>query len=178
MNAQELKKDMELVNSSIHGAVKAQWGVGHFWFGIYQECDESERLYTWTYIDVDSNNQYGTNEYYTYKTIDDLFAKHDPGGYDPWHRCLSFPDLANYNNSRRQLAQPTKDMENIIGKKIIKVTKMKNPDYDDVGWLKLDFADNTYCVIQASYTCYTGASEDEYPTDISILDTDKDLVPC
>lgn len=69
-------------------------------------------------------------------------------------------------------------MKNIIGKTIVKVTKMKNTDYDDKGWLKLDFADNTYCVIQASYTCYTGGSEDEYPTDISILNTDKGLVPC
>jgi len=102
MNAQELRKDMELVNFSIHGAVDAQWGEGlHFWFGIYQECDESERLYTWTYEDWGSDNEFGTNEYYTYKTIDDLFAENKADGFDPWHRCKPFPELPNDNNSCR-----------------------------------------------------------------------------
>ena len=69
-------------------------------------------------------------------------------------------------------------MKNIIGKTIVKVTKMKHPKFDDEGYLKLDFSDQTYCVIIACYKCYTGGSADEYPTDILMVETDKDLVPC
>jgi len=49
----------------------------------------------------------------------------------------------------------------ITGKTITKVTEMKKPEYDDTGWLKIDFTDGTHCVIYAGYFGYTGKSEDE-----------------
>jgi hypothetical protein len=67
--------------------------------------------------------------------------------------------------------------ESIIGKTISKVTRMKKPEYDDTGWLKLDFTDGTCCVIWSSYGGYTGSSEDEYPTCIGISDDVAELVP-
>jgi len=67
---------------------------------------------------------------------------------------------------------------NIIGKTIANVTEMKKPEYDDTGWLKLDFTDGTHCVIWASYCGYTGDSEDEYPTCIGISnDMEGQLIP-
>ena len=66
---------------------------------------------------------------------------------------------------------------NIIGKTITSVTEMKMPEFDDTGWLKLDFSDGTYCVICAGYGSYTGNSEDEYPTRIGISDSAEGLLP-
>jgi len=66
---------------------------------------------------------------------------------------------------------------NITGKTIARVTEMQKQGYDDTGWLKLDFTDGTHCVIWAGYGCYTGESEDEYPTRIGISDDDEGLVP-
>lgn len=65
----------------------------------------------------------------------------------------------------------------ITGKTIAKVTEMKKPEYDDTGWLKLDFMDGTYCVIVAELGEHTGKSEDEYPTRIKISDNVEELVP-
>lgn len=65
----------------------------------------------------------------------------------------------------------------IEGKTIAKVMKMENPDYDDEGWLKLEFTDGTFCVIQAGYGGNTGCSMGEYPTDIRITTDDETLVP-
>ncbi len=67
--------------------------------------------------------------------------------------------------------------ESIIGKTISKATRMKKPEYDDTGWLKLDFTDGTCCVIVSYYGGYTGLSEDEYPTYIGFRDESDDLVP-
>lgn len=95
MNAQELRKDMELVDSSIHGEVNAQWGEGiHFWFGIYQWDDEDKRVYTWSYEDGDPYSEYAKSEHYTYKTLEELFSKHDADGFE-WDRCSNFPELPN-----------------------------------------------------------------------------------
>jgi hypothetical protein len=66
---------------------------------------------------------------------------------------------------------------NITGKTIAQVTEMKKPEYDDTGWLKLDFTDGTHCVIWAGYDSYTGDSEDEYPTCIGITDDVDGLIP-
>ena len=66
---------------------------------------------------------------------------------------------------------------NITGKTIAKVTEMKKPEYDDTGWIKLDFTDGTHCVIWAGYGGYTGDSEDEYPTCIGITDDADGLIP-
>ena len=93
MNAQELRKDMELVDSSIHGEVDASWGEGiHFWFGIYQSHDEDKREYTWSYEDGDPYSDYSKSEHYSYKTLDELFSEHDADGFE-WDRLSDFPDL-------------------------------------------------------------------------------------
>ncbi len=66
---------------------------------------------------------------------------------------------------------------NITGKTIAKATKMKLPQYDDTGWLKLEFTDGTSCVIVAGYGEWTSESEDEYPTRIHIAENIENLVP-
>ena len=67
---------------------------------------------------------------------------------------------------------------NITGKTIAKVTKMKKPEFDDAGWIKLDFTDGTICIIMAGYhENYTGSSECEYPTWIEITEDEEGLVP-
>ena len=92
MNAQELRKDMELVDSSIPGEIDAQWGEGiHFWFGIYQCDNNSKRIYTWTYEDGDPYSEYAKSEYYTYNTLNELFSEHDADGFD-WVRVSRNPD--------------------------------------------------------------------------------------
>lgn len=67
---------------------------------------------------------------------------------------------------------------NIIGKTISVITKMKQPGYDDTGWLKLDFTDGTHCIICGDYGGYTGESVDEYPTRIWIQENVDGLIPC
>lgn len=70
--------------------------------------------------------------------------------------------------------------QNLVGKTITSATQMKHPNYDDNGWLLLKFSDGTECLITASYSGYTGYSEDEYPTRIGLSDTTLetiDLVP-
>ena len=69
------------------------------------------------------------------------------------------------------------EYKDIIGKTIISVTEMKKPQFDDEGWLRLEFADGTACAIVASYGGYTGNSEDEYPTLIGITGQLDGLVP-
>ena len=66
---------------------------------------------------------------------------------------------------------------NIDGKTVAKVARMKKPEYDDSGWLKLEFTDGTFCVIVACYGDFTGDSEGEYPTTIGISDSDEGLIP-
>lgn len=67
--------------------------------------------------------------------------------------------------------------KDIIGKTIASVTEMKKPQFDDEGWLRLEFTDGTACTIVSSYGGYTGNSEDEYPTFIGITDKLEGLVP-
>lgn len=69
------------------------------------------------------------------------------------------------------------DTKNIIGKTISAASLMKRDGYDDEGWLKLEFSDGTFCVVVAGYGCYTGNSNDEYPTYIDISDDISGLVP-
>ena len=60
------------------------------------------------------------------------------------------------------------DIKDLEGKTISKATQMKLKEYDDDGFLLLEFADKSKCLIEASYGGYTGDSENEYPTYISI----------
>jgi len=64
---------------------------------------------------------------------------------------------------------------NIIGKTIEKVTKIRKPEYDDPGWLKLNFTDGTHCIINAGIGSFTGFLEDEYPTFIESTNDTKGL---
>jgi hypothetical protein len=69
------------------------------------------------------------------------------------------------------------ELNHLVGKTIASVTKMKKPQFDDEGWLRLEFTDGTSCVIVASYQDYTGDSENEYPTLIKIVNEVDGLVP-
>ena len=62
---------------------------------------------------------------------------------------------------------------NIIGKTIKEVAKLKMPQYDDAGWLRLEFDDGSSCIIEAWYGSFTGESLDEYPARIDIVE-DRD----
>jgi hypothetical protein len=68
-------------------------------------------------------------------------------------------------------------LEELVGKTIRSATRMKKPEYDDDGWLKLEFTDGTSCVVVAYYCGYTGKSEDEYPTGINVTEKEEGLVP-
>ena len=65
----------------------------------------------------------------------------------------------------------------LIGKTISALTRMKKPEFDDCGWLKLDFTDGTSCVISAGSGAWTGDSEEEYPTSIEISEYIEGLIP-
>lgn len=54
---------------------------------------------------------------------------------------------------------------------------MKKPEFDDDGWIKLDFTDGTSCQIVAYYGEYTAKSDGEYPTGICVEKVEEGLVP-
>lgn len=60
--------------------------------------------------------------------------------------------------------------KDLIGKTITAATVKKLANYDDTGFLQLQFSDGTEAVIVGSYGGYTGKSADEYPTYIKITD--------
>ena len=58
--------------------------------------------------------------------------------------------------------------EQMIGKTIQDITKIRIDGYDDTPWLRIEFDDGSYCIIEASHGDYTGKSFDEYPMDINL----------
>ena len=62
------------------------------------------------------------------------------------------------------------NFQDIVGKTIQSAMQVKRPIYDDEGYLLLEFTDGSKCVICSWYDRYTGNSEDEYRTGISISD--------
>ena len=66
-----------------------------------------------------------------------------------------------------------------IGKRILDVIQYQAYDddgeFDDDGYLKFKFTDGSEVTLMSYYEGYTGASIDEYPTSIKILDPDEDL---
>lgn len=58
----------------------------------------------------------------------------------------------------------------LVGKTVASATQMKLIQYDDEGYLRLQFTDGTECMIIGGYLSYTGESEDEYPTAIGIVE--------
>ena len=69
------------------------------------------------------------------------------------------------------------EFKDIVGKTIQAATHVKRPTNDDEGWLLLEFTDGSKCVVYSFYGGYTGESEDEYPTGISITDNTDGFVP-
>jgi hypothetical protein len=61
------------------------------------------------------------------------------------------------------------ELKDLIGKTIVSAKRKKLVGYYDVGFLELQFSDNTQAVIVATYDCnWTGNSENEYPTRIFV----------
>lgn len=56
----------------------------------------------------------------------------------------------------------------IIGKTIKSIKQKQLKDYDDLGYLEIEFTDGIKIIIESFYCGYTGCSKDEYPTDICI----------
>lgn len=69
------------------------------------------------------------------------------------------------------------DFKWLEGKTVATATVMKKPEYDDTGWVRLTFSDGSECVINGSYSGYTGESEDEYPERLFIFRKCNGLVP-
>jgi hypothetical protein len=63
--------------------------------------------------------------------------------------------------------------KNLIGKTITNITKKKLVEYDDTGFLELEFSDGVKVLIVSAYKNWTSESLDEYPTDIYITDKIK-----
>jgi hypothetical protein len=63
----------------------------------------------------------------------------------------------------------------LIGKTIKAVQELKLKEYDDQGYLLMEFTDGSKALIVSSYGSYTGGSEDEYPTYISIRGEDDGI---
>jgi hypothetical protein len=63
------------------------------------------------------------------------------------------------------------------GKTILEVEWLRYLDYDDKGYLLLEFHDGTRALIAAYHQGYTAKSRDEYQTNISVsfLSSDEDL---
>lgn len=59
-------------------------------------------------------------------------------------------------------------LQELTGKTIASVKRMRDAKYDDEGYLRVSFTDGTEIVIVASYGEYTGNSIDEYPSKIGI----------
>ena len=62
----------------------------------------------------------------------------------------------------------------LTGKTIKSVNRMQLTGYDDEGFLKLTFTDDTFCVVEGGYSGdYTGDSEDEYQTLIGLAGEER-----
>ena len=62
------------------------------------------------------------------------------------------------------------DFKELIGKRIVGAEHKQLIGYDDTGYLVLTFSNGTEVTIVGGYDeLYTGASEDEYPTRIGMI---------
>ena len=67
----------------------------------------------------------------------------------------------------------------IVGKTISRAVRMRDPRFDDAGWLRVEFDDGSHITIEASYLDdFTRKSMGPYPTSICVCDqwTDAALV--
>ena len=62
------------------------------------------------------------------------------------------------------------ELQNLVGKTIIKVALEKEEKFDDIPYLHFYFDDNTEYWSYATYGGYTGESVDEYPAYIRVTD--------
>lgn len=69
------------------------------------------------------------------------------------------------------------EFKDIEGKTILRATQVKLTEFDDEGWLRLEFTDGTACLVVGGYAGYTGKSLSEYPTQIDILEDNTAYVP-
>ena len=60
------------------------------------------------------------------------------------------------------------EINQIIGKTIKSIKQKQLKDYDDKGYLEIEFTDGCKVIIESIYYCYTGGSRGEYPTGIFI----------
>ncbi len=60
--------------------------------------------------------------------------------------------------------------EDLVGKTITSAKVKKLKDYNDDGFLALEFSDGTAAIITSYYGEWSGDSLDEYPTHIDITD--------
>lgn len=63
----------------------------------------------------------------------------------------------------------------LVGKTIKAVQELKLKEYDDQGYLLMEFTDGAKALIVAVYGSYTGESEDEYPTYLRIEGEDDGI---
>jgi len=60
----------------------------------------------------------------------------------------------------------------------MRAIRMKHPDYSDTGWIRLTFTDGTSVDIVAGFGQWDdGKANDEYPTNITVCEINKELIP-
>ena len=64
----------------------------------------------------------------------------------------------------------------MVGKTIAAVKHQKLIEWDDEGFLRVEFTDGTHCTIESGYGNCTGESEDEYKTVIGIADVEREAL--
>ena len=61
-------------------------------------------------------------------------------------------------------------LDQLIGKTIKNAQQLKHRNWDDTGYILLEFTDDTKVLIESGYDEYTGESVGEYPTLIKVKD--------
>lgn len=59
--------------------------------------------------------------------------------------------------------------DDMVGKMIVDVRRMKPKEYEDYGFLRIKFSDGTHVVIAAGYGEHNNNSMGEYPTWLYLL---------
>lgn len=62
------------------------------------------------------------------------------------------------------------EFSDLIGKTITGCVQKKLVEYNDTGFVELQFSDNTKAIIVSSYGDWEGGSYGEYPTEIYVTD--------
>lgn len=78
-------------------------------------------------------------------------------------------------NVRRSYKFGNMQFNDLVGKTIKAVQQLKLKEYDDKGFLLMEFTDGEKALIGGGYRGYTGESEDEYQTVVWITGEDDGL---